>query len=189
MDLAQTSRFVEPPARVPRVRASRRSAPCTLYGLLLAALAAALFVVSVHGTAPLAEPHLPWWAIAVGFVVAEACVVHLEFRRSAHSFSLADIPFVFGLVFASGDDFLAGALLGTGVVYAFRRLAPVKLVFNLAQLALVACVAVVIVHALAVPGDALEPRDLARALRRDAGDGRSDHRLHRRRDRDRRGRA
>jgi hypothetical protein len=106
----------------------------------------------------LADPHLPWWAIAAGFVVAEACVVHLEFRRSAHSFSLADIPFVFGLAFASGDDFVAGALLGTGAVYAFRGLAPVKLGFNLAQLALVACVAVVIFDALAAPGEPLEPR-------------------------------
>ena len=128
-----------------------------LYALLLGGVAAALFVVSVHGTAPLTGPELPWWAIAAGFVAAEACVVHVEFRRSAHSFSLADIPFVFGLVFASGDDFIAGALLGTAVIYAFRRLAPVKLIFNLAQLAFVACVAVVIVHALAVPGDTLEP--------------------------------
>ncbi len=128
------------------------------YGLLLACLAAALFVLLVREMTPLAEPHLPWWAIAMGFVVAEACVVHLEFRRSAHSFSLADIPFVLGLVFAGGDAFVAGALVGTGVVYAFRGLAPVKLAFNLAQLALVACVAVVIVQALAVPGELLEPR-------------------------------
>ena len=102
--------------------------------------------------------------------------MHVEFRRSAHSFSLADIPFVLGLVFASGDDFVAGALVGTGVVYAFRGLAPVKLVFNLAQLALVACVAVVIVHALAVPGEHARTAHVDRAVRRDARDGRFDHR-------------
>ena len=62
-------------------------------------------------------PHLPWWAIALGFAVAEPCVVHLRFRRSAHSFSLADLPFVFGLVFATGDEFVLGALVGTGIVY------------------------------------------------------------------------
>src|SRR5215217_2669645 len=123
------------------------------YGLLLAALAAVLFLATVKATQPLAEPHLAWWAIAAGFLIAEACVVHLEFRRSAHSFSLADIPFVFGLAFASGGDFVAGALLGTGAVYALRRLAPVKFVFNMAQLALAVCVAVVIVHAIAVASD------------------------------------
>ena len=107
----------------------RRLAPMAivLYGAVLAALAIALFFVSLHGAEPLADPHLPWWAIAVGWAVAETCVVHLHFRRSAHSFSLADLPFVFGLVFASGDGFLLGALLGAGVAYAFRRLPPIKL--------------------------------------------------------------
>jgi diguanylate cyclase (GGDEF)-like protein len=129
----------------------------SVYGAVLAAVAAVLYVTSVQGTAPLSEPRVPWWAIAIGWAVAEACVVHLEFRRSAHSFSLADIPFVFGLLFASGGDFLAGALIGAAFAYAIRRLPPIKLAFNLAQLALVVCVAVVVLRALAVPGDALEP--------------------------------
>jgi diguanylate cyclase (GGDEF)-like protein len=142
---------------LPRPRVSRVGAVYA-YTAVLAGLAAALFLTSVHEKAPLAAPELPWWAVAAGFLVAEACVVHLEFRRSAHSFSLADIPFVFALVFSSGDALVAGALIGTAVVYAIRRLAPVKLAFNLAQLALVACVAVLIVHAIAVPGDPVEPR-------------------------------
>ncbi|HET6550119.1 MAG TPA: hypothetical protein VFG79_16775, partial [Solirubrobacter sp.] len=130
----------------------------TVYVGALAAVAAGLWVAFVHGEAALAEPHLPWWAIAVAWVVAEACVVHLHFRRSRHSFSLADVPFVFGLVFASGDGFLIGALLGAGIAYGLRKLPPIKLAFNLAQLALVVCVAFVIIRALAVPGDATEPR-------------------------------
>jgi diguanylate cyclase (GGDEF)-like protein len=144
-----------PPHRVLRVS---RVGAVSLYGLALAGLAAVLFLTSVHGTPPLAHPHLPWWAIAVGFLLAEACVVHLAFRRSAHSFSLADIPFVFALLFASGDGFLVGALLGSAVVYVCRRLAPIKLAFNLAQLAVVACVAVIIMHAIALPEQPLEPR-------------------------------
>ena len=87
-------------------------------------------------------------------------MVHLQFRRSAHSFSLADMPFVFGLLFASGDGFLVGALLGAGIAYACRRLPPIKLAFNLAQLALAVCVAFVIVRALA------DARRRARAARR-----------------------
>src|SRR5262245_36523759 len=119
-----------------------------LYGATLAAVAIALFFGFLQGAEPLADPHLPWWAIAVGWAVAESCVVHLHFRRSAHSFSLADFPFVFGLAFASGGDFLLGALLGAGAAYAFRRLPPLKLGFNLAQLALAVCVAFAIVRAL-----------------------------------------
>src|SRR4051794_38613453 len=129
-----------------------------VYGSALAALALALFVFAVHGVGPLSEPQLPWWAIAVFWALAETCVVHLHFRRSAHSFSLADFPFVFGLAFASGDNFVVGALVGAGAAYAFRRLPPVKLAFNLAQLALAVCVAFVIVRALTDPADTIGPR-------------------------------
>ena len=157
-----------------------------LYGAALAVLAFAIFVTSVHGVGPLADPELPWWAIAVFWALAETCVVHLHFRRSAHSFSLADFPFVFGLAFASGDGFVVGALVGAGAAYAFRRLPPVKLAFNLAQLALAVCVAFVIVRAL----DRSRRHDRAayvdRALRRHAGDRGALDRLHRRCDRDRR---
>ena len=127
------------------------------YCAALAAVALALFLLFVHGAEPLADPYLPWWAIAIAWAVAETCVVHLHFRRSAHSFSLADFPFIFGLTFASGDGFLIGALLGAGAAYAFRRLPPVKLAFNLAQLALVACVAFGIVRAFVDPADTIEP--------------------------------
>ncbi|MDA0159268.1 EAL domain-containing protein [Solirubrobacter ginsenosidimutans] len=141
-------------ARVPRLPPM---GGIVLYSAALASIAIALFFVSLHGAEPLTDPHLPWWAIAVGWALAETCVVHLHFRRSAHSFSLADFPFVFGLAFASGDGFMAGALLGAGAAYAFRRLPPIKLAFNLAQLALAVCVAFVIVRAIAEPADTLEP--------------------------------
>jgi diguanylate cyclase (GGDEF)-like protein len=65
---------------------------------------------------------------------------------------------VFGLVFSTGDAFLIGALLGAGIAYSLRKLPLIKLAFNLAQLALAACVAFVIVRALAVPGDITDPR-------------------------------
>ena len=103
-----------------------------------------------HGTVAHAKPQLPWWAVALGFACAEICVVHVRFRRSAHSFSLADLPFVFGLVFASGDAFVLGALVGTGIVWGLvRRLPVVKVVFNLAQIALTATSAAIILHLIA----------------------------------------
>jgi diguanylate cyclase (GGDEF)-like protein len=148
------------PSQGGRHRRSRVAA-IAVYGLALAVLAAALYVAFVRGATPLASPHLPWWAIAALWVLAEACVVHLHFQRSRHSFSLADLPFVFGLVFASGDGFIAGALLGAGIAYAVRRLPLIKLGFNLAQLALAVCVAFVIVRAIAEPGEAMEPRTWA----------------------------
>ena len=68
-----------------------------VYVLALTALAAVAHVLWVADAAPLATPHLSWWMLALGFVGAERCIVHLEFHRSAHTISLADLPFVFGL--------------------------------------------------------------------------------------------
>ena len=140
-----------------RPRLSRIGA-VSLYGLALAVAAGVLFATQLAGEPAMSDPHLPWWAIAVGWVVFESCVVHLQFRRSAHSFSLADLPFVFGLLFATAGGFLLGAVLGSAIAYALRRLPPIKCAFNVAQLALVVCVASLLFRALAVPGDALEPR-------------------------------
>ena len=129
-----------------------------VYVTALGLLGAAAWALFMHRIAPHAEPQLPWWAVALGFACAEVCVVHVRFRRSAHSFSLADLPFVFGLVFASGDDFVLGALLGTGVVWGIvRRLELVKLAFNLAQLALAATLAAVVLELVAGTADALQP--------------------------------
>ncbi len=90
--------------------------PVWWLNLLLVGTAAALFFTVVEGSARRSRARTcRWWALASGFFVAERCVVHLQFRRSAHSFSLGDIPLVFGLLFASGDDLWCGALLGTSL--------------------------------------------------------------------------
>src|SRR4029453_18333497 len=117
-----------------RKRLPSRAVLVWAYVVVLGILAGTAWLLLTHGEQPHSTPHLPWWAVAAGFAGAEICVVHVRFRRSAHSFSLADVPFVFGLVFATGDEFVLGALLGTGIVWGIvRRLAPVKLAFNLAQ--------------------------------------------------------
>ena len=124
-----------------------------LLNLALLAVAAALFVGPVRGLAPLAHPYLPWWLMALAFGAAERCVVHLHFRGGAHSFSLGDVPLVFGLIFCSGPDLVIGWVLGSTLVLGLdRRLPPVKLVFNVAQFAVGASVAVLVQHALAPLG-------------------------------------
>ena len=136
-----------------RLQIPTREVATWVYVIALAVVAGAGWAFFTHGTQAHAEPQLPWWAVALGFACAEICVVHVRFRRSAHSFSLADLPFVFGLVFASGDAFVLGALVGTGIVWGLvRRLPVVKVVFNLAQIALTATSAAIILHVIA--GDA-----------------------------------
>src|SRR4051794_18258766 len=139
-------------------KATTRETFVWLYVTVLGVLAVGAWGLVIHGDPPHADPHLSWWAVALGFAFAEICVVHVRFRRSAHSFSLADLPFVFGLVFASGDAFIVGALVGTGIVWGLiRRLELVKLCFNLAQLALAASLAAGMLSFIADGADALQP--------------------------------
>lgn len=100
-----------------------------------------------------------WWLVAIAFALAERCVVHLHFGRGAHSFSLGDIPLVFGLIFCSANGVVLGCLLGSGLALLFdRRLPTVKFMFNVAQFALHACIAVLVIHAIApANGALLEP--------------------------------
>src|SRR3954468_14690581 len=135
-----------------------RAASVWVYVVALSILATGACLAVTHGQPAHSTPHLPWWAVALGFAGGEICVVHVRFRRSAHSFSLADLPFVFGLVFATGDAFVLGALVGTGLIWGiFRRLAGVALAFNLAQLALAASVAAGVLSLIAGDSSALEP--------------------------------
>jgi diguanylate cyclase (GGDEF)-like protein len=136
----------------------RRVNPVWWLNLLLVAVALATFFTFARGLQPFSAPTLHWWALAPAFFVAERCVVHLHFRRDAHSFSLGDIPLVLGLIFATPESLLIGGLLGNFATLAVdRRLPLIKLVFNLAQFALAATLAVVFVHQFAAGTDLGDP--------------------------------
>jgi len=109
--------------------------------------------------------HIPWWGLALGFLAAERCVVHLHFRRSAHSFSLGDLPLVFGLLFATPMDLVLAGLVGPIVVLLFdRRLPAIKIVFNIAQFTLTTCLAVILFRVLADTVDGFGPATWVFAL-------------------------
>ena len=133
--------------------ALRRVHPVWWLNLAIWAAAIALFVGPVAGLPPLHEPHVAWWWLALGFLVGERCVVHLEFSRNAHSFSLGDVPLVFGLVLATGGDLVIAAVVGPALTLLLdRRLPPIKLFFNLGQFALSVCLATIICYWLAPVG-------------------------------------
>jgi diguanylate cyclase (GGDEF)-like protein len=68
-----------------------------IFGGLLALAAGGMYWTFVRyvpvGPSPV---DVPWWVVAAGFAVAERWVVHLHFRRSTHSLSLAELPLVVG---------------------------------------------------------------------------------------------
>ena len=54
-------------------------------------------------------------------LVTERWPVELEFRRSAHSFSLTDVPLTLALVFATGTHAFVAVMAGTLVALLLRR--------------------------------------------------------------------
>ena len=112
--------------------------------------------VSTHPVVP--SMRVSFWLLLVAFAAAERFVVHVHFRRSAHSMSLGEIPLVFALVFASGHDvILAGAIGRLIVLGVHRRLPPLRLAFNFGQFLLGNCVAVIVFHAVAGSATQIDP--------------------------------
>jgi diguanylate cyclase (GGDEF)-like protein len=130
-----------------------------LLTLLIAAAAALVYWVAIapiSDTAP--ERHLPWWGLAMAFALAEAWVVHFHFRRSSHSFSLGELPLIFGLLFLTPDQLLLASVIGSALpLVVDREIPPVKVLFNIAQFTLGTCVAIAMFDLLAPSRDALEP--------------------------------
>jgi len=128
--------------------------------ILLVAIAAVLLAIEVPAGQPTAPPvALPWWLLAVLFYVTESKVVHLHIGRSAHSFSMSEIPVVYGIFFFRPGEFIVARLIGAGLALVFsRRQRSVKLGFNLAQFLLCSVVTVGVVHLLVDVGADFGPR-------------------------------
>jgi diguanylate cyclase (GGDEF)-like protein len=125
---------------------------------------AVMLYIYLDRVAPVSHPHIAWWTVALAFAIAERCVVHVHFRRGAHSFSLGDIPLIFGLIFCRADGVVLGCLLGSGIMLLLdRRPPPIKFVFNIAQFGLHACIAVLVFHAIA-PTSGVGPQTWLAAL-------------------------
>jgi diguanylate cyclase (GGDEF)-like protein len=129
--------------------------------VLLTGVALALASVELPSGAPFQAPvAVPWWLLVGVFYLTEAKVVHLHIGRSAHSFSMSEIPVVYGIFFFAPGEFIVARLIGAALALVIgRRQRSVKLGFNLAQFLLCSVVAVGVVQLFAAPGTAFGPRD------------------------------
>ncbi|MBV9367606.1 MAG: EAL domain-containing protein [Solirubrobacterales bacterium] len=156
-------------AHVARSRPYRMSsgqvAIWALSGVVISA-AALLYMTGAGDVAPvISSVHVPFWVLVIGFAAAERLVVHVHFRRSAHSMSLAEIPLVFALVFAGGSATILAGAIGRILVLAFHRKLPlIRLAFNFAVFLLGNCVAVIVFHAVAGASSDLRPIVWAAAI-------------------------
>jgi hypothetical protein len=73
-----------------------------LFILAVAATSAGVWAYNIASFEPLDSPvALEWWQLAIAFYLAEVYVVHLQFRKQAHTLSLTEFGLVFGLFFVS----------------------------------------------------------------------------------------
>lgn len=121
-----------------------------LLNAVIAATAIAVYINGVSHLGGIDRPlHLPWWALVAMFAAAEVYVVHVQFRRDAHSLSLSEIPLVLGLFFSTPEELVIGQLLGAALALAlYRRQSLLKLVFNISHFCLEASLAVLIFNSI-----------------------------------------
>jgi signal transduction histidine kinase len=101
----------------------------------------ALLTAARSMTHPLGGVHVPWWALAAGFAVAEVFVLRVRIARDTRSLSLSEVPLVIGLAFSPAATVVAQAV-GLGAALALRQEKPLRSAFQIAQRAVTTLVAV-----------------------------------------------
>src|SRR5450631_91241 len=125
----------------------------------LVALALVSLGVLWTQTGTVAAFHIPWFLLAALFYLAEICLVHLHFRRGAHSFSMSEVPLVLGLFFATPRELLLAQFVGCALALAVqRRQSLLKAAFNLANFAVTTSVAVFLLRAIVPLGSHFDIR-------------------------------
>ena len=140
------------------LRAPRR---VWMFNGVLAVLCAIVWTVGISGFNKPMFPtgvHLSWWWLALAFYLAEVLVVHLQFRKQAHTLSLTEIGLTLGLLLAAPSAVLFGQIVGTVVALVLNRRRSqlrqlAKFGFNLAELPLCSGIALLVFRSLASPAD------------------------------------
>ncbi len=136
-----------------------------LLTVLITVVAAGLIERCIGAKGLEAPLRLPLAGLIAAFYLTELAVVHLEFGRHAHSFSMSEFALVLGLFFASPLDLILANVIANALVLTIHRRQPLlKLAFNLSQFALQTSVAVSVFALYSNLGDPLGPAGWAGAL-------------------------
>jgi diguanylate cyclase (GGDEF)-like protein len=141
----------------------RALGPTQVTWLMAAALAAgAMLLTTRAGAGPIVALHLPPALVAVavgaGFFVEEQFLLNVEFRRQAHTFTLASIPLLIGVLVVSPQVFVGARLAGSVLAFAWQRVSVDKAAYNLAAYAFEAAADAILVHLLIRPFRVLDLR-------------------------------
>jgi diguanylate cyclase (GGDEF)-like protein len=142
------------PIRRPRLRFAPGVLRVWVFIAAVGATSALVWSFNLSGPPAPGSITLPWWGLAVAFYVAEAFVVHLHFRKQAHTLSQTELGLMLGLFFASPASLLFAQLIGGGLAWTLkRRQKPLKLAFNLAEQSLCSGVALIVFRTALHGGD------------------------------------
>src|ERR1035437_6468941 len=139
----------------------RALGPTQVTWLLSAALAAGAVVLTTQtGGGPIIALHLPVAVVAValgaGFFLAEQFLLNVEFRRQAHTFTLAGIPLFIGVLVVSPLVFVLTRLTASVLSFVWQRVSLDKMAYNSAAYAFEAAADVMLVHLLLRPTRGLD---------------------------------
>ncbi len=141
----------------------RALSPTHFTWLLSAALGVGTAVLTARTAGgPILPQHLPVvvvsLALGAGFFLAEQFQLNVEFRRQAHTFTLAGVPLLVGVLLLSPDVFVVTRLVASVLAFVCQRVSVDKMVYNAAAYAFEAAVGALLVHLLLGGTQGLDPR-------------------------------
>src|ERR1035437_2292114 len=144
----------------------RAPSPKQVTWLMTAALAAGAVVLTTRtGGGPIIALHLPVAVVAValgaGFFFAEQFLVNVEFRRQAHTFTLAGIPLLIGVLVLPPIVFVLTRLVASVLALVWQRVSVDKTAYNSAAYVFEAAADAILVHLLLHPARSLDLRTAA----------------------------
>jgi len=140
----------------------RAISPKQVTWLMSAALAAGAVVLTTPtaGGGPILALHLPVVVVAValgaGFFFAEQFLVNVEFRRQAHTFTLAGIPLLIGVLVLPPIVFVLTRLVASVLALVWQRVSVDKMAYNSAAYVFEAAADAILVHLLLNPARGLD---------------------------------
>src|ERR1035437_643329 len=141
----------------------RALSPTKVTWVLSACLAAGAVVLTTRtGGGPIIALHLPVAVVAVvlgaGFFFAEQFQLNVEFRRQAHTFTLAGVPLLIGVLLLSPLVFVVTRLVASVLAFMWQRVSVDKMAYNSAAYSFEAAADVMLVHLLLRPAPGLDLR-------------------------------
>ncbi|HEY2273089.1 MAG TPA: EAL domain-containing protein [Jatrophihabitantaceae bacterium] len=125
-----------------------------VWTLILSVALAGLAAAFTYGApdSPMVVEHLPLPVLAVGvgamFWWAEQFLMNIEFRRQAHSLTLAGVPLLLGVLVLPPAVFVLTRVVGSLIAFLFQRTTVQKNIYNTSAYAFEAALDALLLHLL-----------------------------------------